>query len=263
MKTWLVVPALVWMGAGANGLAVAGQPSLVELARHVEDQRRHSADAPSQVYTNADLARFERGSDAERPLADSPPTKPAASGERPSGSPLSCQSEDIHDEKSGNEYLVKRCSDHTTSVQAFNPRTGAKWQWTVFPDGSEAGIDSCGSPWTYDARTTVYRNANGDMRFGESAFRTRMDSPASCEAEPDERTEETEPSPVPVTEGSPSLPFGFPVWAVIPRHRPRGISPEDKREMIEKGRTGGMVWGCGDPQADPGRCLENGSLRKR
>jgi hypothetical protein len=256
---WFI--ALGLLSLGSTSVVTQQQGSLADVAQK-EEERRTTVTERSKVYTNADLERFERVSDSRSRSAESVRTTPTVPGEPQFGPRLSCQSEETHDEKSGDHFLVNRCSDNTTNVQASNVRTGSRWQWTVFPDGSETGIDSCGVAWTYNAKTTVYRNANGEVRFGEGAFRFRVASPTRCQAEPGQRAEEAEPAPVTATEESPALPVGLPYWVAIPGYgsvpRPRG----DRRDMIENGRTGGMVWSCGDPKADPARCLENGSLRK-
>jgi hypothetical protein len=92
----------------------------------------------------------------------------------------SCKREEKFDPRSGNDFVIHRCDDRVITI-ASNARTASHWQWTVFPDGSQEGINSCGVRWTYDAQTTVYTNTNGERRVGEGAFRERLASPIRCD----------------------------------------------------------------------------------
>jgi hypothetical protein len=144
--------------------AIAQQPSLSDIAKQ-EEQRRQSVTEPSKVYTDADL----------RPVvADVAPSGGASSASS------TCQSENRPADKFGNSYVIQHCSDGTTNELGSNSRTGSKWLNKYWPDGSSAGIDSCGNRWTYDAKTTVYANDNGEMRVGEGEFRRRLEEPTSC-----------------------------------------------------------------------------------
>jgi hypothetical protein len=236
--------------------AIAQQPSLSDIAKQ-EEQRRESVTEPSKVYTDADLERFARPSEVEL----GPATSVAPSGSSlTTGDESSCQSEEKQPDTSGNHFVVQRCSDRT-NIWGSNLRTGSKWQWSVFPDGSEVGIDSCGVRWTYDAKTTVYKNSNGEIRFGEGDSRVRLEAATRCEVEPVQRTEAEQP-----VEESPSRRVVPPVWVVIPGDTPGRTpagKPEPTPQEIERGRTGGTVWPCENPNADPNRCLVNGGLRER
>jgi len=237
-----------------SSVPTTAQP-LADVALETENLRESSSQSP-RIYTNSDLSRFQRVSDTERP-------SPAVSGEVASdkSSDPSCEVEENHDNTSGNHFTIARCSDGATITFGSNSRTGSQWRWTVFPDGSQVGIDSCGDRWTYDARTTVYENTNGERRVGEGALRTRMGS-AHCVIEPDLRVEEPAPSVAPAAAQPPSA-DGFPIWAATP-----GVETPTKEkrsgpdwDLIGRSRTGGAVYQCGDRRADPNRCLENGSPR--
>lgn len=140
----------------------AEQTSLGEAAREAE-KRKETTDQPSKTYTNDDL----------RPNESSPST-----GRSPAG----CQSEHKYDSTSGDTSLIERCADGTTRVRGSNTRTGTEWSQTIHADGSQSGTDRCGDRWTYDAQTKSYKNATGDTRQGESAFRERLESPTPCAA---------------------------------------------------------------------------------
>lgn len=72
--------------------------------------------------------------------------------------------------------VIQQCSDDTT-VHGRNVATGSEWHKTAFADGSQSGVDHCGVKWTYDTRTTVYRNDAGEVRFGKQPFRIELPGP--------------------------------------------------------------------------------------
>jgi len=103
-------------------------------------------------------------------------------------------------------------------------------------DGSSSGIDKCGNRFTYDAKTTVYTNENGEKRVG-GEFRKRLEWPTPCKVDPGQRTDHAEPSAVLVPEENPRPPVARPVWVVTPGHTPKPTLTdrleEETRELIE------------------------------
>ena len=162
----LSIAALVVCGVSVS----AEQTSLGDLAREAE-KSKDTKEQPSKIYTNDDL----------RPADPNPSAGRSSAG---------CQSEHKYDPASGDTYVTARCADGTTRVQGSNTRTGAHWIQIIHADGSQSGTDRCGYRWVYDAKTQSYKNANGETRQGEGAFRERLESPTTCAAQssPEQRT---------------------------------------------------------------------------
>ncbi len=218
-----------------TALAQTQGRSLADLAK-AEEQRRSAVPLqPSKVYSNADLKRFERD----------PP---------PSSSPLiSCRSEEKYDDASGNAYLIQHCSDGSTRVFGSNSRTGSNWQQTIWPDRSQSGTDKCGNRWSYDAKTTVYTNDNGETRKGEGEFRKRLELSTPCE-----KHARDEPAPGAV---SPQQVYwneiGKQVAAYLAKRAWQRAGVEDSRGLLQ----GFITWLASS--ADSLQLYEHGNIYRR
>ena len=174
----LAVVGVLICGVSAAAAQQSEQPSLADLAAAAAADDDDRAEA-SRVFTNDDLGPVARPPEASGPGTE-PDAGTAPDGDAAPASDPSCTSEETADDATGNHFQVERCANGTVRVRASNPRTGARWQWTVFPNRSQEGTDSCGVKWTYDASTTEYRNTNGEVLVGEDLFRERLEAPTRC-----------------------------------------------------------------------------------
>ncbi len=139
-------------------------------------------DAQTKTY-RSESGEVRQGEDAFRERLESPapcagqsPAPPAARA-----SDQSFCTETSRTDSSEIRYVVQRCLDGTVRESATNPRTGATWQSTTTPDGSQTGNNSCGVSWSYNASSDRYETSLGEKGMGRNVFLAHLARINRCE----------------------------------------------------------------------------------